>query len=274
MLKEMQRPLLMKVLRFHEWQKKVFFRFYHPVRKPWFPLFDACPLLAAPKIRMRLIPTDFMHGIIAFTGMYESNLTLHIAQKARKGGLFIDVGANAGYFSLIWAALNPSNTALAFEASPRNIQLLEQNIRSNNLAERIRVYPFALGKESASMPFDLGPSTLTGWGGVSLTQHENTINVSVRRLDDVIGDTSLIDVMKIDVEGADTWVIMGAEKLLLQKRIKVLYFEQNKTRLKLLNIGLNDAAEYLYSVGYHAEAISDATQDIVEWKALPEGQAV
>ena len=122
------------------------------------------------------------------------------------------------------------------------------------------------------MPFDLGPADLTGWGGISLEATQTTINVPVERLDNLIDENTVIDVMKIDVEGADTWVIMGAEKLLLQKRVKVLYFEQNKTRLRQLGIGENDAAEYLSSVGYQAEAMSDVMQDIVDWKAVPVGR--
>lgn len=265
----MQKPLLIRILRFYPLQKRAFFRFYHPVKRHWFPLFDGCPLTAAPGIRMRLMPTDFMHGLIAFTGMYEDTLTHELSKKAKNGGVFVDVGANAGYFSLIWAALNPCNTVLAFEPSPTNVQLVEYNIRANCLSDRIKIYPFALGKAKTVMPFDRGPSTLSGWGGISLTQHENTFDVAVRRLDDLIDESTIVDIMKIDVEGADTWVIMGAEALLLKKRIRVLYFEQNKLRLRQLNIGQNDANNFLSSVGYRVEAISDVTKDVVDWMAVP-----
>jgi FkbM family methyltransferase len=265
----MKRPIVFRLFPFHALQKQIFFRRYFPVQKRWHALFDSCRLTVAPQIRLKLLPTDFMHGVIAFTGVYEMELTKRISKSAAEGGLLVDVGANIGYFSLIWASLNASNRVLAFEASPRNAGMLQANIDSNNMRERVKMYPVALGKEKNVLPFDLGPVELTGWGGLSLASTPATIEVPVERLDDIIDPFAIIDVMKVDVEGADTWVIMGAEKLLLERRIKIIYFEQNKTRLKQLNIAENAAVEYLSSVGYHAEAMSDVTQDIVDWKAMP-----
>jgi hypothetical protein len=83
---------------------------------------------------MKLLPSDFMHGLIAFTGVYEQKMSKHIAQMARVGGTMVDVGANFGYFSLIWAAANIANIAMAFEASPRNVKFLQDNVDSNRLS--------------------------------------------------------------------------------------------------------------------------------------------
>ena len=53
------------------------------------------------------------------------------------------------------------------------------------------------------------------------------------------------------------------------KRIKLLYYEQNKTRLKQLGIGVNEAAEYLLSVDYNAVPVSPTSETIVDWVAKP-----
>ena len=47
----------------------------------------------------------------------------------------------------------------------------------------------------------------------------------------------MIDVLKIDVEGADTWVLYGCEQLLKQKAIRNIFFEQNGARMAELGIG-------------------------------------
>lgn len=266
----MKKPLLFRLPASHDFQSRIFFRFYHPVEKKWHTLFSKAPLKAAPGVVMNLLPTDFMHGLIAFTGVYESELTTRLARSAREGGLLVDVGANAGYFSLIWAALNPANHVLAFEASPRNVAILGENIEMNGLTERIHLHALALGKDKGMLPFNLGPEEQTGWGGITLEATETSIEVPVERLDNLIGDDVQIDVMKVDVEGADTWVIMGAEKLLRNKQVKVLYYEQNKTRLRQLGINENDAAEYLATLGYRARPVSPVAADIVDWVAEPE----
>ena len=85
----------------------------------------------------------------------------------------------------------------------------------------------------------------------------------------MINQDTTIDVMKVDVEGADTWAIMGAERLLLKKKIKTIFFEQNKTRLKLLGIGESELIEYLDSLEYDSYPLSDTSKKIVEWMAVP-----
>ena len=105
---------------------------------------------------MELVPGDHTSDVIAFTGAYETPLTNRVADLARRGGL-VDVGANLGYFSLLWTALNRENQCFAFEASPRNVPLLNRNISRNGLESQVEVFPVAAGKEAGRLSFDLGP---------------------------------------------------------------------------------------------------------------------
>jgi FkbM family methyltransferase len=250
-------------------QKLIFWRFFYPVKEKWYGLFDSAPLRYAPEIKMKLLPSDFMLGLIAFTGIYERPLSKCVLHAANIGGTMIDVGANFGYFSLIWASANKRNKVIAFEASPRNHKYLVDNVDSNGLSEKIDAHPFALGSSNSVLDFDPGPSDMTGWGGLKLMASDSSIRVPVKRLDEILDPNIVIDFMKIDVEGADTWVLMGAEKLLLEKRIKEIHFEQNKPRLRQINIGDDDAVRFLDSVGYDVQPLSDPSNDIVAWCANP-----
>jgi hypothetical protein len=82
----------------------------------------------------------------------------------------------------------------------------------------------------------------------------NTINVPVVTLDQFWAEssysTSTIDVLKIDTEGADTWVLQGAYQLLKEKRIKHIFFEENKVRMSALGILSETAKDLLLSCGY------------------------
>jgi FkbM family methyltransferase len=217
---------------------------------------------------MDLSPEDEGHSAIAFTGEYEHDLTLDLLKFAALGGLLVDVGANYGYFSLLWAARRQENRVIAFEASPRNHAALERNVRTNGFEPRISVRKEAVGKETGKMLFDLGPPDQTGWGGLSLAPTTAVEQVCVRvvKLDDQLADVSRIDVMKIDIEGADTWAIAGAENLLREKRIKHLFFEQNRFRLQQLGIDEQEAPALLRRHGYRLDA-TGTNQNMAELHA-------
>jgi Methyltransferase FkbM domain len=76
-------------------------------------------------------------------------------------------------------------------------------------------------------------------------------------------------VLKIDVEGADTWVLQGAQNLLKRRRVRRIYFEQNFVRMKALGIRENDAADSLQAVGYRSSILSREGAEIVDWEASP-----
>src|SRR5438093_12440109 len=61
-----------------------------------------------------LSQSDWGHRSIAWMGFYELELSRKMADLATEGGLLVDVGANAGYFSCLWAAIRDDNSVLAF----------------------------------------------------------------------------------------------------------------------------------------------------------------
>ena len=114
---------------------------------------------------MTVLPGDVISDYIAFTGAYELALSRRVVELATRGGIMIDVGANLGYFSLLWASQRPDNRVIAFEASPRNVRLLDQNVRTNAFESRIRIVPCAAAATPGRLAFDVGPDDQTGWAG-------------------------------------------------------------------------------------------------------------
>jgi FkbM family methyltransferase len=216
---------------------------------------------------MELVPGDVISDCIAFTGIYELELTRRVTQLARAGGTFIDVGANLGYFALLWAAADPNNKCIAFEASPRNLDILRRNISRNGFESQIELVPVAAGREAGKLRFDIGPAEQTGWGGFAATG--GGIEVDVVRVDEAVGSSEPIALLKVDIEGADAWALMGCERLLKTRVIREVWFEQNKPRIRALGIPLDAAQDYLSSVGYIPRPQGDASGELVEWFAVP-----
>lgn len=210
----------------------------------------------ASNIKLDLLKTDVAHRSIIFNGFYEIKLSRAISKLGSKGGLLVDVGANYGYFSCLWASKNYKNKVLAFEASPVNIEPLKNNVGKNLLSDQIHIIPIALGKEPGRLQFTLeNEDKQTGWGGFTLYKNKNTVEVEADTLDDYANKHNIdkIEVLKIDTEGADTWVLYGAKKLIERKKIMHICFEHNLTRMKLLKIEENAAQNFLEACGYIVE---------------------
>lgn len=264
----LRRPLLLRLLplRFRE---SFFWRFYWRRHEHWLHLYEHAELLAAPGVTMQLVPGDVLSDVVAFTGIHEPELTRRIITLGRKGGMMIDIGANLGYFSLLWASANPSNQAIAIEAAPRNVEILRKNVEQNGLANSIQIVPCAAAAKTGKLYFDLGPEDQRGWGGISPNGDGNQIEVAAVRVDELVNSDVNISILKVDTEGADAWALMGCERLLKNKSVNEIWFEQNKPRMDQLGIPANAALEYLESVGYTCKAHNNPSDTLVEWSAFP-----
>jgi FkbM family methyltransferase len=202
---------------------------------------------------LSIIRGDVIGHSLFYTGAYEPHTTRKLLEIAsREGGLFVDVGANLGYYSVLWCQARAGNHCIAIEASPRNVKLLTENILQNNLTDACTILPVAASNCSGTVSFDQGPITQTGWGGISpgVDSGARLIRVEARSLDEMLSTMPTARLMKIDVEGAEALVIEGAAALLRAKKIGEVWFEDNKDRRKMLGIDLNRILSVFDTNGY------------------------
>ncbi len=217
-------------------RERLFYRVYRRRVRDFESLFRRAELALAPGVFMSLSASDVGHQVIALTGVYEASISQRVMALARRGGLMVDVGANYGYYSCLWAAARPENQVIAFEASPHNLTALRANVAQNGFTSQVTIHEQAVGRESGIVGFRLGSAEQTGQGGFSGAHEQSEIQVPVCTLDAALASTTdlRIDVLKIDVEGADTWVLEGADTLLRQKRVRHIFFEQFPDRMEAL----------------------------------------
>lgn len=235
-------------------RSSLYYRIFSSRRRSFATWFEDAPLLLAPTVKMRLSPADSFHGEIAFCGIYEADESRAIHALAKeKGGLLVDVGANFGYYTLLWCAANPANRVLAIEASPKNAQALRENVESNGFTDRVKILECAVTREKGEVTFDLGSDQETGWGGISSGLEGGAITVPGERLDDLMDEP--VTVLKVDCEGADAWVIEGASGLLNSGKISHVFFEENVWRQERLGIESASSKEILQNAGFQIEGM-------------------
>jgi len=264
----MRRPFLIRIAP-TPLKVRLVHRLYLKQSDRWPDLFNGASLHFLPRIKMTLCPTDISHKYIALAGYCELDLTRRILYHARTGGLLVDVGANYGYYSLLWAASKSTNKSIAFEASPRAFKGLANNVKTNDLETQIQKVSLAVGKSVGTSWFAPGPADQTSWGGITFENSESRMEVAVTTLDAYFSAREPIDVLKIDVEGADSWVLQGAEQLLSKKLVKHIYFEQNKVRMKKLGISEEEALTFLNRLDYWVKPMNDIGSHLVEYVAGP-----
>jgi FkbM family methyltransferase len=249
-------------------RQRVWSRFYRPTPPRFFPLFDAAPLHFAPALTMKLVPGDVICDAIAMTGVYDLRLTRWLLRIAGdEGGVFVDVGANLGYFSLLWAARSRGNRAVAFEASPRNFDLLRHNVHESGLGERISVRSEAVGSKRGTMHFDAGPADQTCWGGFAREPSGASVAVDVLPLDEALRDVPEVAVLMVDIQGADFWALQGAERILRERRVRHIIWEENKPRMQQLGIAPHQPRQFMESLGYQPVPLDNEAPGASHWHA-------
>jgi FkbM family methyltransferase len=173
-------------------------------------------------------------------GSFEPNEFAFLARTLRPGMTFIDVGANEGLFTLFAARhVGTAGRVIAAEPSGRERTLLERNIALNGLAN-VTVVPQALANAPGTAELLIAPQRhgLHNTLGDFIYQYDGALapkreTVAVETLDALQQRLSLarVDVMKIDVEGAEVKVLTGGRTLLATSR-PILLVEANEEALR------------------------------------------
>jgi FkbM family methyltransferase len=139
---------------------------------------------------------------------------LHVASSAH---LLFDVGAAKGVFSEIFCLMQPASRAVAFEPSPALADSAAVLAAMNGCQSRLHLRRCAVGAKAGSHMARLYP---WGYVGVDDAGKEGaSIQVDVTSIDEEIEQRGLEpDLLKIDVEGYEYEVLLGAKRLLERRK--------------------------------------------------------
>jgi len=175
-------------------------------------------VLAGPLRGARWIPGSGVHGY--WLGRFEPAAMTLFASLVHDGATVFDVGAHVGYYSLLASRLvGAQGHVVAFEPLPRNLGYLRRHV-ALNAATNVRVIGAAVADVPGRATFEEGASGAEGMLGPG-----GTLDVEVVTLDSVAYDAAGVappSVLKIDVEGAEQRVLLGAERILTEAKPDIL----------------------------------------------------
>jgi FkbM family methyltransferase len=193
---------------------------------------------------------------VCFTGKYEPQETVLVRRLLRPGMVFLDVGANWGYFTLLGAhVVGSTGRVISFEPHPLLYEMLSQNVAQNNLTQ---VIPLRIGAAA-----EAGTETLVGWDPATDNWGVSSLiavagrpgpeyKIETRAIDNLAGQQipGAVDLVKMDIEGAEGAALDGMMKGLAQGRYKRLLLELHPEQLTRQGRNPRDILNLLRECGY------------------------
>ncbi len=202
----------------------------------------------APAVRVDVGP-DIADSIERSGGWYERHVMALLPRLLPEDGVGVDIGANAGAVSLAMAAVAARGRVIAFEAAPANADRLVANLTRAG-ARNVEVRRAAVYDRAGELTLDYDDAA-TGGASVSRARLGGQ-TVPAVTLDGWVADAGLerLDLVKLDVEGAELRAIAGARGTLERLR-PALIVECNPPSLARTDgASAHDLFAALQAIGY------------------------
>jgi FkbM family methyltransferase len=194
-------------------------------------------------------------------GFYEKIETVVLKHFAKLGGSVIDIGANVGYYALVLGSLiSGKDKLIAIEANPRVYSNLQKNISLNSMDDKVVLENLLLSDKEELVKFYEPISSGSSAASLrNLHPEEDSViqNIASARLDDLksLNNLDCINLIKIDVEGAELEVIKGALEI-IKLHTPVIFVELLRKWSKAFGYHPNDVLNLLKDLGYQAYEVN------------------
>lgn len=193
-------------------------------------------LVELPEFKMYVRLNDqFIGAAIARDKQYEPHVTRALRDNLGRGATFIDVGANIGYFALLAARIvGPAGRVVAFEPNPDNCDLLRASTAANEFST-ITLHQNAVAEARQTIHFATAGIDSNGRVVNAAEAAAEVValpTVEAVALDEALADVERIDVIKLDVEGAEARAWRGMQAILGRHK-PVLIFEFSPVLLRV-----------------------------------------
>lgn len=206
--------------------------------------------------------SEHMGSQIFFKGSYSGGQLVVLQRLLARDAVFVDAGANQGEFTVCAAACVTNGQVFAFEPVPSVRERLERNLLGNGL-KNVSVHPVGLSDSTEDDVPIFGASTAFSDGTQNIGlptlfdvsgRGSPLARVNLRRLDDLLPKRQRVDVMKVDVEGAELAVFKGGEATIAREKPAII-FEANRETSEAAGYPVEALYDWLTSHGYALKVI-------------------
>ncbi len=164
---------------------------------------------------------------------YEEESTNFVKKIIKKGDVVVDVGANIGYYTLLFAKLVGQNGKVyAFEPESANFSLLRKNIVVNSY-QNVKLVNKAVSSITGRTKLFISNDNKGSHSIVDKNNKKDVIEIDSVRLDDFFHETKEeVDFIKLDIEGAEIEAINGMISLLKKNSNVIIMTEFTPFMLK------------------------------------------
>ena len=196
-----------------------------------------------------------MQRQIYFLGAYEPVETYLFPLLLRPGMVVVDAGAHIGQYTLLAAMeVGVHGAVHAFEPVPKNFDQLTFHIRENRLQSTVRANMLALWQEADTLQLTLSaeqPSNPGAYTAGLPSKSVDSVGCKAVSLDSYVSENRIarVDVIKMDIEGAEWFALKGARQVLTQWQPTIL-MELSRPMCRGLGYHPEQIWDFLKSFGY------------------------
>jgi len=211
--------------------------------------------------RMFLDPLDSLS--LSINGVYEPLETKVVNNEVKKGNVVLDLGANIGYYTLIFAKLvGEEGRVYAFEPDPDNFTLLKKNVEVNGYRNVVLVQR-AIANKTSKMNLYLSADNKGDHRIYDPNERRKVIEIEAIKLDDYFRKyNGCPDFIKMDIQGAERLAIDGMSGLLHKTRRLKLTTEFCPLMLESSGTRPEDYLKCLVSYGFEFYNINERKQKV------------
>ncbi len=161
---------------------------------------------------MYLDPADFAVSEEISKGDYESSEVSVVTKLIKPTDTILDLGANIGYFTMLFSDLASSGNVHAFEPSPRTFGFLQKNISANGM-KNVVLHETAVGEHDGEADLYINEYN-RGDNRVYPSFNAKGVRIRMSKVDSIIPSNTKVDMIKIDIQGFEVHALRGMERVL------------------------------------------------------------
>ena len=200
--------------------------------------------------KMYLNLNDFgLSKYLFLNGIREPECTKIMKQELQKGMTIVEIGANIGYYALMEASIiGDKGKIYAIEPFPSNFDLLKRNVELNSYDNIIELHKMAISNQSGKTK--LYVSDKHNLCNMLESDADGFVEVTTKTFDEFIADKQLPDMIRMDIEGFEYYILDGMKKTMDKCNSCKMFIEVHPYQMYEKDLDFKKPLQTLFDFGF------------------------